>query len=144
MRIAILAGLGLIAGATLASAQESETRYTLEKTPDGYVRMDSRTGEMSICTEQSGQLVCKLAADERSAFQDELDRIIGRLDEVEKRLAAVEREPSAPDAGLPTEEQFEQTLTFMERFFRRFIDVAKDIDKDLNAPETEVPAPGKT
>ena len=144
MRIAILAGLGLIAGATLASAQESETRYTLEKTPDGYVRMDSRTGEMSICTEQSGQLVCKLAADERSAFQDELDRIIGRLDEVEKRLAAVEREPSAPDAGLPTEEQFEQTLTFMERFFRRFIDVAKDIDKDLNAPETAVPAPGKT
>ena len=144
MRIAILAGLGLIAGATLASAQESETRYTLEKTPDGYVRMDSRTGEMSICTEQSGQLVCKLAADERSAFQDELDRIIGRLDEVEKRLAAVEREPSAPDAGLPTEEQFEQTLTFMERFFRRFIDVAKDIDKHLNAPDPAVPAPGKT
>ena len=144
MRIAILAGLGLIAGATLASAQESETRYTLEKTPDGYVRMDNRTGEMSICTDQSGQLVCKLAADERSAFQDELDRIIGRLVEVEKRLAAVEREPSAPDAGLPTEEQFEQTLTFMERFFRRFIDVAKDIDKDLNAPEPAVPAPGKT
>jgi hypothetical protein len=144
MRIAILAGLGILAGVTLASAQDSVTRYTLEKTADGYVRMDNRTGEMSICTERSGQLVCKLAADERSAFQDELDRIIGRLDAVEKRLAAVETSPSAPDAGLPSEQQFEQTLTFMERFVRRFIDVAKDIDKDLGAPEPATPAPGKT
>lgn len=144
MRIAILAGLGLIAGATLAAAQDNETRYTLEKTADGYVRMDNRTGEMSICSERSGQLVCKLAAEERSAFQDELDRIIGRLDEVEKRLAAVEKAPSAPNAGLPTEEQFEQTLTFMERFFRRFIDVAKDLDKDLTVPQPPAPAPGKT
>jgi hypothetical protein len=144
MRIAILAGLGLIASATLASAQDSETRYTLEKTADGYVRMDNRTGEMSICNERAGQLVCKLAAEERTAFQDELDRIIGRLEAVEKRLAAVEKSPSAPDAGLPTEQQFEQTLTFMERFFRRFIDVAKDLDKDLNTPEPAVPAPGKT
>lgn len=143
MRIAILAGLGILAGATLAAAQETETRYTLEETADGYVRMDNRTGEMSICTERSRQLVCKLAADERSAFQDELDRILTRLDEVEKRLAAVEKAPSAPDAGLPTEQQFEQTLTFMERFFRRFIDVAKDLDKDLNAPEPAVPAAGQ-
>lgn len=144
MRLAILAGLGLIASATLASGQDSETRYTLEKTADGYVRMDNRTGEMSICNERAGQLVCKLAAEERTAFQDELDRIIGRLEAVEKRLAAVEASPSAPDAGLPTEQQFEQTLTFMERFFRRFIDVAKDLDKDLNTPAPTVPAPGKT
>jgi hypothetical protein len=144
MRIAILAGLGILAGVMLASAQDSVTRYTLEKTADGYVRMDTRTGEMSICTERSGQLVCKLAAEERTAFQDELDRIIGRLDAVEKRLAAVETSPSPPNAGLPTEQQFEQTLSFMERFVRRFVDVAKDIDRDLGAPVPPAPPPGKT
>ena len=42
---------------------------------NGYVRMDTQTGEMSICEEKSGQLVCKMAADERTAFQDEIDRL---------------------------------------------------------------------
>ena len=40
--------------------------------------MDTQTGEMSICEERSGQLVCKLAADERSAFQDDVDRLEAR------------------------------------------------------------------
>ncbi|TIM59515.1 MAG: hypothetical protein E5Y52_31405, partial [Mesorhizobium sp.] len=59
-----------------ASAYSEETdRYRLEKSANGYVRMDTQTGAMSICEERSGQLVCKLAADERSAFQDEIDRL---------------------------------------------------------------------
>jgi hypothetical protein len=55
----------LLAG---ASAAEPD-RYRLEKTPNGYVRMDTRTGAMSICEEKWGELVCKMAADERTAVQ---------------------------------------------------------------------------
>ena len=102
MRIAGLAALVLGATVPGSLAQDADTRYTLEKTPDGYVRMDTRTGEMSLCTERAGQLVCRIAADERSAWQDELDRVTRRLDEVEKRLGALEASPPPQDA-LPTE-----------------------------------------
>jgi hypothetical protein len=143
MRIAGLAALVLAATVPGSLAQDAETRYSLEKTVDGYVRMDTRTGEMSLCTERAGQLVCRIAADERSAWQDELDRVTRRLDEVEKRLSALEGSPPAQDA-LSSEEQFEQSLSFMERFLRRFIDIAKDLEEESSSPKTDAPPPGKT
>jgi hypothetical protein len=143
MRIARLAAFALAATIPAAVAQEAETRYTLEKTPDGYVRMDTRTGEMSVCTERTGQLVCRLAADERSAWQDEIDRLTRRLDEVEKRLGALEGS-STPQTALPSEEQFEQSMTFMERFFRRFIDIVKDLEAETDTAKPEAPSPQKT
>lgn len=134
MNIARLAALVLIATASSAAAQEAETRFTLEKTADGYVRMDRRTGDLSICTERSGQLVCRLAADERTAWQDEVELMGRRLEDVEKRLAALEGAPVAQNA-LPTEEQFEQGMTYMERFLRRFMGIAKELERESADPE---------
>ena len=91
---------------------------------------DRQTGEMSICEERGGQLVCKLAADERAAFQDEIDRMQEKLAGLEQRLGAVEQNPILnPQNLLPTDEQFEKSLSYMERFFRRFMDIVKDMDK---------------
>lgn len=117
-----------------AGAQESE-RYRLEKTEQGYVRMDTRTGEMSVCEERGGQLVCRVAADERSALQDEIDRLNGAVTALEQRVTALEKAPAVP--GLPTEEEFDKTLGYMERFFRGFMDIVKDFEKDEQAPSTE-------
>ena len=109
--------------ASVAYAEEAG-RYTLEKSETGYVRMDTQTGEMSICEERSGQLVCKLAADERSAFQDEIDRLQAGIKALETRIAAIEANPLLnPGALLPSEEEFEKSLTYMEKFFRRFMGV---------------------
>lgn len=116
--------------AVLSASAEEPGRYTLEKSATGYVRMDRQTGEMSICDERDGQLVCKLAADERAAFQDEIDRMQEKVAGLEQRLGAVEQNPILnPQNLLPTDEQFEKSLGYMERFFRRFMDIVKDMDK---------------
>ena len=112
----LLAALGAGAGAA------EENRYTLEKSASGYVRMDTQTGEMSICEERSAQLICKLAADERSAFQ-------GDVDQLQATLAALEN-------SLPTEEEFEKTMSYMERFFRGFIGIVKELDEETPTPES--------
>ena len=99
-------------------------RYVMEKTEKGYVRMDTATGEMSICAEKSGQLVCKLAADERAAFQDALDRLeerVSRLEEKADRTLAV-----------PSEEEFDEGLDRMEKFFRRFLGIIEEQEKREN------------
>jgi hypothetical protein len=70
-----------------AFAQEPvANRFTLEKTGNGFVRMDTETGEMSICTEREGQLVCRLAADERRAFEETLSDLSDRVAALEQRL----------------------------------------------------------
>ena len=71
--------------AVSAFSQETD-RYRLEKSPNGYVRMDTQTGAMSICEERSGQLVCKMAADERAAFQDEVDRLQSSVKALDERV----------------------------------------------------------
>lgn len=129
-RLAAATVLIVLAASAGASAQEE--RYAIERTEDGYVRLDTRTGQMSICSEQSGQLVCRLAVDERDAFQDEFDALQSRLAAVENRLSALE---GAPPPSLPGEEEFEQGLSYMEQFFRRFMDLVKEFDRDSPAPD---------
>lgn len=123
-----------------ASAQDAE-RFSMERTDTGFVRMDRVTGQMSICTERDGQLVCKLAADERKAFEGEVDRLAAKLDELERRIAAVE---SRPPAGLPSESEFEQSLSMMERFFRHFWGIVKEFEREETTKTPDAPAPDRT
>lgn len=136
MRRALLLVPVLLASANAPLQAEEAGRYKLEKSATGYVRMDTQTGEMSICEERDGQLVCKLAADERTAFQDELDRLQAKLTGLEQRLAAMENNPVLkPQNLLPSEEEFQRSLGYMERFFRKFLDIVKDMDKESAPPQ---------
>ena len=126
-----------------ASAWSEETdRYRLEKSANGYVRMDTQTGAMSICEERSGQLVCKMAADERAAFQDEVDRLQSSMKAMDERVTKLENSLSARlESQLPSEEDFNKTMGYMQQFFRTFKDIVKDMDKDddgarLNSQKT--------
>jgi hypothetical protein len=127
-----------------ASAAEPD-RYRLEKTPTGYVRMDTATGEMSVCQEKWGELVCKMAADERTAVQDEIERLQGDIKALQDRLATVkaleERVKTLENSltaklenSLPTEEDFNKTMSYMERFFRNFMDIVRDFESEDTKP----------
>lgn len=130
----------------LASASATEPdRYRLEKTQNGYVRMDTRTGQMSICEEKWGELVCKMAADERTAVQDEIERLRTELKALNDRLASVQAledrvarlENSATarfERSLPTEEDFNKTMSYMERFFRSFMGIVRDFENENQKP----------
>ena len=115
-----------------ASAFSEETdRYRLEKSANGYVRMDTQTGAMSICEERTGQLVCKMAADERAAFQDEVDRLQSSMKAMDERVTKLENSLSARlESKLPSEEDFDKTMSYMERFLRGFMGIVKDMEKD--------------
>ncbi|WP_445206900.1 hypothetical protein [Aminobacter sp. Piv2-1] len=136
--VPLLAGLGM----GNASAAEVQ-RYQMEKTEKGYVRMDTQTGEMSICEDRDGQLVCKLAADERSALQDEIDRLQAELEDLDQRVVKLEGSLAQKfESTLPSEEEFEKTMGYMERFFRSFLDIVKDFENEKTGQPA--PAPDRT
>lgn len=133
MRSILLPAAGFTLALAAAPAHAGEQgRYTLERTGDSYVRLDRQTGAVSTCTDRNGQLVCRLAADDRQAFEDEIDRLEGRLDRLERRVAALEAaKPEAGRSPLPSDEDVDKTLDFMERFFRRFLGIVKDFDQEM-------------
>jgi hypothetical protein len=119
-----------------AAASETVQNYSIVRTADGYVRTDTRTGQTSVCTESDGQLVCRMAADDRKAFEQAYDGDLAalqhRIDSLEQRLAALESGASlkAP-AGKPpeSEAEFQTSLNRMEQFFRRFMGIVKEFQQ---------------
>lgn len=135
-----LAALAAALTAAPSSARETE-RYQLERTEEGYVRLDTQTGRISLCQERGGQLVCRMAAEERDAYDRDAGSMHDRIEALEARVAALEAQ--RPAAGLPSEAEFEQTLGYMERFFRRFMGIVGELERTFGT-DPEVPAPDRT
>ena len=130
----------LISGSAL-SQESIANRYTMEKTENGLVRLDTLTGEMSICTEKTGQMVCRLPADERTAYEETLSDLAARVAELEQRLDALA--PSSQKSGIPDDAELDQALGAMEKVMRRFFGMVQELQKDFDgeskAPTEPVP-----
>ncbi|MCT7378595.1 hypothetical protein [Chelativorans salis] len=143
MRVPVAAATALLllapAGFGAQAYAQGAERFRLEKTESGYMRMDTQTGAMSLCRERSGQLVCNVAADEREAYETEIEALRERVSALEARVEALEERAGEVTSTLPSEEEFEQTLGLMERFFRRFMDIVKGLEEDRGQEQGATP-----
>ncbi len=138
MRIGIAALLlpaAVLLTAPAFAAEPDATRFQLERSGDHFVRLDRQTGAMSICQDQNGNLVCRMAADERAAYDDELDRLSDRVTKLEKTVT------SNNGSSLPSDADVDRTLGIMQKFMRGFMGMAKEFQNEQ--PDTK-PQPQKT
>ena len=137
------ASLALFVPAQAFAQQSDSGRYTMERTGEGFVRLHTVTGEMSICTEKSGQLVCRIAADERRAFEDSLSDLSARVAELEKRLDAL---APGTEGGMPDDAELDRAIGAMEKMMRRFFGMVEDLRKEFDDPSVSPrePLPDRT
>ncbi|MDI9849493.1 hypothetical protein QM467_15660 [Rhodoblastus sp. 17X3] len=109
------------AAATSDAADSANGRFAMTPTVDGFLRLDTRTGQVSLCTLASGQVQCRASADERAALEAEIDRLASE----NKRLKAAA--PAPPQAAEVEEERrFDRALDRAERFMRRMMQLFRD------------------
>jgi hypothetical protein len=94
-----LAGTG---GAVAQSMSDNENgRYALSPIPDGVIRLDTRTGAVSTCSNGSAGWACYVVPDERAAYDAEIGRLQGENEkskaEVEGLKAELASRPPAED-----------------------------------------------
>jgi hypothetical protein len=144
------------AGAAVAGAPEAENgRYTLSTTADGALRLDTRTGAVSTCSNSGAGWACYAVPDERAAMDSEIGRlqaeneklkaelaareptVSGKIEEVlpksdslkksEPKIAETERKIEIP---LPSDRDMDRMMSFLEKAWRRLMEIANRVQRD--------------
>jgi hypothetical protein len=149
------------AGGGTAIAQsmpDSENgRYALSPAADGVIRLDTRTGAVSTCSNTGSGWACYALPDERAALDAEIGRlqadneklkaelaaraptIAGKIDEAlpksdslkkaEPKVAEGERKIEIP---LPSDREVDRVISFLERAWQRLVEMANRMQKDVS------------
>ena len=64
-----------------------DARYSFNKTVGGFLRLDSQTGEVSLCSERTVGWTCQAAPDERAVLENEIARLRIENAMLKERLA---------------------------------------------------------
>lgn len=111
-------------------ATASDGRFQLERSGDGFIRLERQTGLTSYCEQSGGELSCRASADERRALQEEIDRLAARVDELEGRPAAERTEKDGDRTvtlRLPSDQEVNNVLGFFQDAFESFVDMIRGI-----------------
>jgi hypothetical protein len=149
--------LGGIGAAGAQAVPDGENgRYALSPVPDGVIRLDTRTGAVSTCTNSSAGWACYAVPDERAALDAEIGRlqadneklkaelatrepaVTGKIDEALPKADSLKKpEPKVADGErrieipLPSDRDMDRMMSFLERAWRRLIEMANRVQKDV-------------
>ena len=131
-------------------------RYALSPVADGVIRLDTRTGAVSTCSNTGSGWACYAVPDERAALDAEIGRlqadneklkaqlaarepaVTGKIDEPlpkadslkkpEPKVAEGERKIEIP---LPSDRDMDRVMSFLEQAWRRLVEMANRMQKDV-------------
>ena len=158
LSIAIAAAVLFTGTAWAQSAPDTENgRYALSPAGSGFLRLDTRTGAVSTCTNSSAGWACYMVPDERTALDAEIGRL--QVDNARLRAELAAREPAASgktdealpksdqlkkgepkiaegerkiEIPLPSDRDMDRMMSFLERAWRRLIEMANRVQRDVN------------
>jgi len=140
---------GIIVGASAVRAAETavdneDSRFTFYRTSDGFLRLDGRSGQVSICTKRAAGWVCSAVPDERSALEGEITRLQAENAVLKKELlthnlplpAGIIADPPAtgkggPKVSLPSESDITEMVSFVEMIWKRVVEMVEKAKPDM-------------
>lgn len=145
-RLFLIAGL-LFAGTTVwaqgTPTDSDDARYTFNRVDDGYLRLDGRTGQVSHCMRQSVGWACRALPDDRTALEAEIARLQAENVALKKELLARNlplpgtvkqgqpAKPEEPRLQLPNDGDLNKVMSFLEKVWRRLVEMVGTLQKDL-------------
>jgi hypothetical protein len=136
---------GSASWAQSAPPESDDSRYTFNQVDGGYLRLDGRTGQVSICTPRAVGWACHAVADERTALETEIARLQTENVALKKELLAHNLalpgtgKPGEPTVKpeeplglqLPNDAEFNKMMAFVEKVWRRLVDMIGTLQKDM-------------
>src|SRR6201985_2032992 len=145
---AVLCLAGISAAAAQSMPDAENGRYTLSPVADGIIRLDTRTGAVSTCSNSGAGWACYEVPDERAALDAEIGRLEADNEKLRAELAAREPtvtgkveealpktdslkkpEPKAAEGErkieipLPSDRDMDRMMSFLEQAWRRLVEM---------------------
>jgi hypothetical protein len=140
LSLLILALLAFAPSAQAQTAPDTENgRYTFSQVSEGMLRLDTRTGAVSLCAKKEAGWACNTVPDERLALENEIARLQRENGAVKKDMLArglplpggVASAPSAQQrelnlkVPLPSDAEIDRVMSAFEKMWRRIIDMVQ-------------------
>ena len=140
--------------AAAPSPGSDDSRYTFHRVQDNFVRLDGRTGDVSVCGREALGWTCRAVPDERAALESAIGRLQGDNAALKRELLArglplpsgmkadppavadANKAPAKPaDPGLspklPSDAEVDRVMGFIEKVWRRLVELMVDFQRDM-------------
>lgn len=114
------------------SGEREPGRYSMTPTDDGFLRLDTLTGAVSMCQKSGQGWRCTSVDDDQLALQSEIERL--RRENAKLRAQALlpppsdgRPQPPGKKLELPSKEEIDKAMSFLEDLLRRFKGVMQDL-----------------
>jgi hypothetical protein len=116
---------GMLSVATVSGA-EVAGRYVLERVEQGFLRLDSETGAMTLCSAKAGMWECQAIRDQGLDLTAEIGRLKAENDRLKARVAELEKVGGT--IKLPSDQEVDRMMDIFGKMFDRFLDFAREMD----------------
>jgi hypothetical protein len=114
-------------------------RYVFNQVPDGMLRLDTRTGQVSLCAKKDSGWACNAVPDERQALESEITRLQRENGALKKDMIArglplpsgvTGRPPSSQrelnlTVPLPSDAEIDRMMSALEKMWKRLTDMVQ-------------------
>lgn len=156
---AALWNAGAMAPKAAGAATEAVAgRYTMKETEDGFIRLDTQTGAMSLCKKQNDDFACQLIPESQDRIQAKLEdlarenkQLRAEIERLEKHFGigpdsdtgsapGQEQNDLAPPAGqgrlqIPSEKDVDQLFDYVEGMLKKFRERIERLEKHSEGKE---------
>jgi hypothetical protein len=113
-----------------------DRRFSFHRRQEGFVRLDSRTGEVAECGWSAAGWSCKAAPEERKALESEIGRLQAENAAMKKALLSRGLElpggvKADPPAVKAPEAELDRAIAFVKDIWRRLVEMMSDLQRDI-------------
>lgn len=142
----VITGLCLLAPAFADEAlpENDEGRYSFNKVPEGVLRLDTQTGQVSVCSQRTVGWACQAVPDDRAVLESEIARLRNENVALKKELLAHNLPlpdtavPESPEGHgndvtihLPSNAEIDRAIAYVGQLWQRFVDAVARAQKQM-------------